>query len=116
MLKTDVHFPTDTNLLFDAIRKTIETCADLAQANGLSEWRQSAYNIRQFKKAYRVIQQLRHSTSKDEAKREAKRTEIEEAHGRLPGDGRRLSSARPPHPSLPSDRLLGPLGVVGAIG
>ncbi len=79
--KTDVHFPTDTNLLFDAIRKTIETCADLAQANGLSEWRQSAYNIRQFKKAYRVIQQLRHSTSKDEAKREAKRTEIEEAHG-----------------------------------
>jgi len=81
VLKTDVHFPTDTNLLFDAIRKTVETCADLAGANGLSEWRQSVYNIRQFKKAYRVIQQLRHSTSKDEDKREAKRTEIEEAHG-----------------------------------
>jgi len=81
VLKTDVHFPTDTNLLYDAIRKTIETCADLSRANGLSEWRQSAYNVRQFKKAYRVIQQLRHSTSKDEAKREAKRSEIEEAHG-----------------------------------
>ena len=81
VLETDVHFPTDTNLLFDAIRKTIETCADLAGANGLSEWRQSAYNIRQFKKLYRLIQRLRHSTSKDEDKREAKRTEIEEAHG-----------------------------------
>lgn len=78
--KTDVHFPTDTNLLYDAIRKSIETCADLGQAHGLSEWRQSAYQIRQFKKAYRVIQRLRHSTSKDEAKREAKHEEIQAAH------------------------------------
>jgi IS5 family transposase len=80
VVETDVHFPTDTNLLLDAIRKTIEICADLAQANGLSEWRQSAYNIRQFKKLYRLIQRLRHSTSKDEDKREAKRIEIEAAH------------------------------------
>lgn len=62
------------------MRKTIEICADLAQANGLSEWRQSAYNILQFKKLYRLIQRLRHSTSKDEDKREAKRIEIEAAH------------------------------------
>ncbi|MCP4874857.1 MAG: ISNCY family transposase, partial [Gammaproteobacteria bacterium] len=48
VLETDVHFPTDTNLLYDAIRKIIETCADLARANGLSEWRQSAYNVLQF--------------------------------------------------------------------
>jgi hypothetical protein len=80
VVKTDVHFSTDTNLLLDAIRKTIATCADLAQASGLSEWRQSASNIRQFKKLYRLIQRLRHSTSKDEDKREAKRIEIEAAH------------------------------------
>ncbi len=80
VVETDVHFPTDTNLLLDAIRKTIETCAQLSRANGLSEWRQSAYNIGQFKKSYRRIQRLRHSTSKDEDKREAKRTEIEQAH------------------------------------
>ena len=80
VVETNVHYPTDTNLLLDAIRKTIETCADLSQANGLTEWRQSAYHIRQFKKAYRLIQRLRHSTSKDEEKREAKRSEIEEAH------------------------------------
>ena len=75
-----MHFPTDTNLLLDAIRKTIESCADLSQASGLSEWRQSGYNIRQFKKSYRTIQRLRHSTSKNEDKRQARRTEIEEAH------------------------------------
>jgi len=80
VVETDVHFPTDTNLLLDAIRKTIETCADLAGANGLSEWRQSAYNIRQFRKSYLKIQRMRHSTSKDEAKREAKRSEIEAAY------------------------------------
>jgi IS5 family transposase len=80
VVETDVHFPTDTNLLFDAIRKSIETCAGLSEASGLSEWRQSAYNLRQFKKSYRTIQRLRHSTSKDESKREAKRLEIEAAH------------------------------------
>jgi len=80
VVETDVHFPTDTNLLYDAIRKVIETSADLCDTHALTEWRQSAYNIKQFKKAYRVIQRLRHSTSKDEEKREAKRSEIEEAH------------------------------------
>jgi len=29
VVETDVHFPTDINLLLDAVRKTIETCADL---------------------------------------------------------------------------------------
>ena len=80
VVETNVHFPTDTNLLFDAIRKTIQTCADLSAVHGLSEWRQSAYNIKQFKKSYRTIQQLRHSNSKNEDKRQAKRTEIEDAH------------------------------------
>jgi len=80
VVKTHVHFPTDSNLLLDAIRKSIETCAELAQANGLSEWRQSRYNIHQFRKAYQKVQRLRHSTSRDEAKREAKRQEIEAAY------------------------------------
>lgn len=80
VVETDVHFPTDTNLLFDAIRKAIQTCADLSEAHGWTEWRQSAYNIRQFKKSYRTIQRLRHSNAKSEEKRQAKQVEIEEAH------------------------------------
>ncbi len=80
VVETDVHFPTDTNLLFDAIRKTLQTCADLSEASGLSDWRQSAYHLRRFKKAYRTIQRLRHSNSKDQTKREAKRLQIEAAH------------------------------------
>jgi len=78
--KTDVHFPTDTNLLFDAIRKTIQTCAFLCTLYCIVGWRQSAFNIRQFKKLYRTIQKLKHSTSKDEKKRQAKAKTIRTAY------------------------------------
>ncbi|QPK62857.1 ISNCY family transposase [Methylomonas sp. LL1] len=80
VVKTHVHFPTDSNLLWDAIRKAIQTCATLCDALDLTEWRQSAYHLRGFKKSYRLIQKLKHSTSQDEAKRQAKQAQIEAAY------------------------------------
>jgi len=80
VVETDVHFPTDINLLYDAIRKMIEECAKLSQTNGLNSWRQFAYNIRQFKKQYRLVQKLKHSTSKDENKKKKKADEIRQQH------------------------------------
>jgi IS5 family transposase len=80
VVETHVHYPTDINLLWDAIRKTIEISADLCQAHGLTEWRQSAYNLRQFKKLYRHAQKLKHSTSKDEGKRHDKEGAMRDAH------------------------------------
>jgi hypothetical protein len=80
VVKTHVHFPTDSNLLWDAIRKAIQTCATLCDALDLTEWRQSAYHLRCFKKSYRLIQKLKHSTSQDEAKRQAKQAQIEAAY------------------------------------
>lgn len=80
VVETHVHYPTDINLLWDATRKTIEICADLAEANGLTDWRQSKHNLRQLKKLYRKAQKLKHSTSKDEDKREDKQAEMREAH------------------------------------
>jgi len=80
VVKTHVHFPTDTNLLWDAIRKAIQTCATRCDALDLTEWRQSAYHLRGFKKSYRLIQKLKHSTSQDEAKRQAKQEQIEAAY------------------------------------
>lgn len=75
-----MHFPTDINLLWDAIRKAIQTCARLCDALDLTEWRQSAYHLRCFKKIYRQIQKLKHSTSQDEDKRQAKQEQIEAAY------------------------------------
>jgi hypothetical protein len=80
VVKTDVHFPTDINLLWDAIRKTLHICAGLCATQGLTEWRQSAYHLRCFKKSYRAIQKLKHSTSQDEAKRQAKQDQINAAY------------------------------------
>jgi hypothetical protein len=80
VVETHVHYPTDINLLWDAIRKTIEISADLCQAHGLSDWRQSAFNLRQFKKLYRHAQKLRHSTSQDEGKRQDKEAAMRQAH------------------------------------
>jgi len=80
VVETHVHYPTDINLLWDAIRKTIEISADLCQAHGLTDWRQSAFNLRQFKKFYRRAQKLKHSTSQDESKRQDKETAMREAH------------------------------------
>jgi len=79
-VETDVHYPTDINLLFDAMRKTIEVCAHFCDEQGLTDWRQSAHNIRKLKKLYRRAQRIKHSTSKEEGKREARREEIKAAH------------------------------------
>ena len=80
VVKTHVHFPTDTNLLWDAIRKAIQTCATLCDTLDLTEWRQSTYHLRCFKKSYRLIQKLKHSTSQDETKRLAKQAQIKAAY------------------------------------
>lgn len=80
VLKTDVHFPTDINLLHDAIRVLIRECVYWSKDYALPEWRQHQYNLRQFKKLYRKIQKLRHSTSKDATIKQAKAIKICEAH------------------------------------
>jgi len=41
VVETDVHYPTDTNLLFDAMRKTISLIAIICSEIGSTAWRQS---------------------------------------------------------------------------
>ncbi len=80
VVKTDVHFPTDINLLFDATRKTIEECVQLCELHNLTGWRQGQHNIRTFKKQYRIIQKQKHSTSKDETKKLAYEDIVKKSH------------------------------------
>ena len=42
VVETDVHFPTDINLLLDAMRRVITMIAWLCGLAGLSMWRQSS--------------------------------------------------------------------------
>lgn len=79
VVETHVHFPTDLNLLYDAIRKLIQGCSQWHDTYPLLGWRQHAFNLRQFKRLYRIVQTLKHSASKDEVKKAARQEEIHQA-------------------------------------
>jgi len=80
VLKTDVHYPTDTNLLYDAIRTLIHQCAQWHDQHVLPGWRNHQSNLRQFKRLHRKLQNLKHSTSKNEDIKAARELEIKQAY------------------------------------
>jgi len=80
VLKTHVHFPTDINLLYDAIRYLIHDCVKWNEQCPIPGWQQHQYNLRKFKELYRKIQKLRHSTAKEALKKQAKKDETQQAH------------------------------------
>lgn len=80
VVETDVHFPTDINLLFDAIRKIIQQIAKLCEHHKKSDWRQAQYNIKQIKRLMRIIQKKKRSRSKNEAQKNKVDQAIKDAH------------------------------------
>jgi hypothetical protein len=70
VVETNVHYPTDINLLYDAMRKIITLVATLCALCFLTEWRQSSHNLKTVKRFFRKTQKLRHSTSKNPKKKE----------------------------------------------
>ena len=80
VVETNVHFPTDINLLFDAIRKMITLVMQICGHLDISEWRQGKHLIRNAKKLYRTAQKLRHAASKDPVKRAEREQLIIQAH------------------------------------
>lgn len=59
VLETDVHFPTDINLLWDAVRKAMKISAKIADSLDIEGWRQTTYNLRNVKKLFRAVQNER---------------------------------------------------------
>ena len=80
VLETDVHYPTDINLLFDAMRKAITLVAQLCIVCRFPGWRQSKYNIKTVKRLFRKAQQLKRSTSKDPEKKAQREELLKAAH------------------------------------
>jgi IS5 family transposase len=80
VVETDVHYPTDVNLLLDAIRKTVTICGRACAERGWSEWRQYQHNASAFKRKCHKISKLKRSSARDEAKREARNQGIQRAH------------------------------------
>ena len=75
VVETHVEYPTDTRLLFDALRKVVDLLVQLCRSNDVQE-SISRSDIQSLKKLWRRIQKLKHSTSKDESKRAGRQQEI----------------------------------------
>lgn len=80
VVETDVHFPTDINLLSDAMRKVITLTAQWCDERGLCNWRQHAYNVRHVKRLMRSAQNRKRSKAKSEEQQQKNETLIIEAH------------------------------------
>ena len=75
-----MHYPTDINLLFDAMRKVVTLTARRCDRQGVSDWRQHAYNVRHMKRLMRAAQSKKRSKAKSEEQQTKRQASIEEAH------------------------------------
>ncbi len=80
VVETNVHYPTDINLLYDAIRKTIVLSSRLSEQYGFSDWRQHEHQQRQLKKIFNKVRKMKRSSAKNEKKRESQENAIKQAY------------------------------------
>ena len=80
VVKSNVHYPTDTSLLFDAMKFLINLIGALANKHGMSGWREDKYYIRKIKTLKRKVSSIRRSTSKREEVTIKRERLIEETH------------------------------------
>ncbi len=77
---TDVHFPTDINLLWDAMRKIVTIIMYMCRDLGIGGWRKGKDNLRKVKRLFRSVQQLKRSNSKNPDKKAERERLIINAH------------------------------------
>jgi IS5 family transposase len=80
VVETNVHYPTDANLLYDAMRCLIRSVGRLCIKHDVQGWRQYRYHISHLKKSLRHATNIRHSTSKDYMKQQQRRDRKAEAY------------------------------------
>jgi len=69
VVKTNIHYPTDANLLFDCMRKSLQLTRYISDWHNTPGLRQSKHHISQYKSLVRKIQKLKQSNSKDKEER-----------------------------------------------
>jgi transposase, IS5 family len=58
VMETSIHYPTESSLLYDGIRKIISLCVLLAEEHAISGWRQHAHLVKKAKKLDRRINRI----------------------------------------------------------
>ena len=80
VVETDIHYPTDINLLLDAIRKVVFIIGRQFNEFGITEWRQYRHIFKKIKKQFNFVRKLKRSSSKDETKKAKRDQLIIDAH------------------------------------
>ena len=80
VVETNVYFPTDVSLLWDAVRKTVLLAMQIFGSMGSPAWRQGKHHLRKAKKLYRKAARLKRSSSQDPEKRKERDRLIVRAH------------------------------------
>ncbi|MFT5319857.1 MAG: IS5 family transposase [Chlamydiales bacterium] len=76
VFETNVHFPTDFNLLKDSVRKILSLGSDLANEIKVSGWRETASQLNKFRSLYNSLSKMRYSNSQKEVQKKKRRKEI----------------------------------------
>jgi len=58
VMETNIHYPTESSLLFDGLRKIIGLCVELAEEHNLEGWRQHAHLLKKAKTLNRKINRI----------------------------------------------------------
>jgi hypothetical protein len=58
VMETNIHYPTESTLIRDGVRKIIESCVALAEEYGLEGWRQHVHLQKQIKRTSRDIDRI----------------------------------------------------------
>lgn len=58
VIETNIHYPTESSLLYDGLRKIINLCTELAEEHGIVGWRQSKHLLKKVKKLHRAINRI----------------------------------------------------------
>jgi len=80
VLETHVHFPTDLNLLMDAMRKTITLTVRLCEGQGIPGWRQHVHILNKIKRHARTAQNKKRSKAKTPELAEKNQQALIQAH------------------------------------
>ena len=80
VVETNVHFPTDIFLLWDANRCAIHQMMRLCHALGMSDWIQGDHQKLKLKQSLRLVSKLKNSTSRDDRIKAKKEKEMKQAY------------------------------------
>lgn len=65
VVETNIHYPTDANLIIDGLRKILTLTHELAKTVEIVGWRQHDHHLRKAKRLHRKIQKIARSRRKD---------------------------------------------------